>query len=324
MTIVVCRSNSRKSPQYPLYLPVITITLWAYGSGKIVIMDRNYDLHTHSTASDGTLSPGQLVREGAKSGVEVLALTDHDTTEGVAEAQEAAAVEGMELIPGVEISVSWNGYTVHILGLNIDPGNQMLQSGLSCLREFRDWRAEEIGRRLAKKRIPGAFAGASALSNGRLVSRTHFARFLVNAGYAKDVRSVFRHYLVQGKPGYVPGDWTDLESAVSWITHAGGLAVIAHPARYRMTRNKLRTLVGEFKEHGGRGIEVISGSHNRDECFTMARHAMDFDLLASAGSDFHDPENPWIALGKLPSLPTGCRPVWEQWGELQSAADVAC
>lgn len=287
------------------------------------MMYTNYDLHTHSTASDGTLSPATLVREGAAAGIQVLAVTDHDTTEGVAEALAAATVAGIQLIPGVEISVSWKAYTVHILGLNINPDHKPLQDGLSGLREFRDWRAEEIGRRLEKKGVPGAFPGACALSNGRLVSRTHFARFLVNHGYAKDVRSVFRKYLVQGKPGHVPGKWAELEQAVRWITESGGQAVIAHPARYKMTRGKLRTLMGEFKETGGVGLEVISGSHNKDECFSMARCASDFDLLASAGSDFHDPQNPWIALGKLPQFPPGCQPIWNLWNETRPVASLA-
>ncbi len=245
--------------------------------------------------------------------MDVLALTDHDTLSGIAEATEAAEGIGMTLVPGVEISVSWNGQTVHVLGLDVDPAAARLQKGLARLCDYRGWRAQEIGRRLEKAGIAGAFEGASALAEGELVGRTHFARFLVQAGHAGDVREVFRHFLVKGKPGHVKGEWASLEEALDWIRDAGGMAVIAHPARYRMTRSRLRRLLGEFRELGGEGLEVVSGSHSRDECFTMARHARDFGLLASAGSDYHGPENPWVNLGQLPELPHGCIPVWTRF-----------
>jgi predicted metal-dependent phosphoesterase TrpH len=273
-------------------------------------MSLKYDLHSHSTISDGTLTPGALVALAARSGVDVLALTDHDNLSGIAAARVAAEEEDIRLVPGVEISVSWNGYTVHILGLNVDPEGPELLAGLRDLCRYRSWRAEEIGRRLEKKGISGAYAGACELATGALVGRLHFARFLVEQGHAPDIKAVFRKYLVKGKPGYVNGEWASLEDALSWIEQAGGLAVIAHPARYRMTRGKLRQLIGEFKALGGRGLEVVSGSHSKDEYFTMARHASDFGLLASAGSDYHGPENPWINLGQLPALPPGCDPVW--------------
>ncbi len=274
----------------------------------------SYDLHSHSTASDGTLAPSELLRHARESGVDTLALTDHDTTDGVAEARMAAAEEGILLIPGVEISVSWNGATVHIVGLRVDPDHLALASGLARLCEFRDWRAREIGRRLEKKGIPGAFEGARALSNGKLVARTHFARFLVAEGHARDTRDVFKHFLVSGKPGHVPGDWAALDEAVGWIRGAGGRAVIAHPARYRMTRTRLRRLIADFRDAGGEALEVVSGSHSRDDAFTMARHAADFGLLASAGSDYHGPENPWVEMGRLADLPPTCKPVWHDWG----------
>lgn len=276
-------------------------------------MSIQYDLHTHSTASDGTLHPAELVKAAAAAGVDVMALTDHDTLAGLDEARQMAGQQGLRLIPGVEISVTWQGAAVHILGLNVNSECEALQLGLVGLREYREWRAEEIGRRLDKKGIGGAFEAACALSTGKLVSRTHFARFLVAEGYARDVREVFRKYLVQGKPGHVPGKWAALEDAVGWVLQAQGTAVIAHPARYSMTRSKLRKLIAAFKEAGGRGLEVVSGSHSKDEYFTMARHAKDFGLLSSAGSDFHDPKNPWIALGKLPPLPPGCNPVWREF-----------
>ena len=279
-----------------------------------------HDLHCHSTASDGTLSPGALVRHAASVGVDVLALTDHDTTAGIAEAGREAAVQGLTLLPGVEISVSWRGATVHIVGLRVDPDDHALASGLARLRAFRDWRAQEIGRRLAEKGIPGAYEGARARSGGALIGRTHFARFLVARGYARDTREVFRHYLVRGKPGHVAGDWAGLDEAVGWIRNAGGRAVIAHPARYRMTRTRLRKLIAEFRDAGGEALEVASGSHSRDEAYTMARHAADFGLLASAGSDYHGPENPWVEMGRLADLPPGCRPVWHDWSLVTGTA----
>ncbi|MCG7946169.1 MAG: PHP domain-containing protein, partial [Candidatus Thiodiazotropha taylori] len=272
-----------------------------------------YDLHSHSTASDGTLSPRALVQRAAEAGVEVLALTDHDTTAGIDEASEAAQSCGLVLIPGVEVSVSWNRQTVHLVGLNLDPHDSQLDAGLQKLRDFREWRAEEIGRRLDKAGISGAYEGALALAEGCLVSRTHFARFLVQSGIVEDERKVFKRFLVSGKPGHVPGEWASLEEAVGWIHAAGGQAVIAHPARYRMTRSKLRQLLKQFVALQGDGLEVVSGSHSRDDYVNMAKHARDFDLLASAGSDFHCPENPWIELGRLPRLPEGCKPVWQSW-----------
>lgn len=270
-----------------------------------------WDFHTHSTASDGTLAPAALVHRAREAGVEWLALTDHDTLSGLEEAARAASGTGLRLLPGVEVSVSWQGHTVHVVGLGVDPFDPVLQQGLQGLLDYRAWRAREIGRRLEKDGIAGGYEGARTFARGALVGRTHFAHFLVQQGHARDVREVFRKFLVQGKPGHVPGQWAELEQALGWIHGAGGVAVIAHPARYRMTRSKLRRLLGEFRELGGEGLEVVSGSHSRDDCFTMARHARDFGLAASAGSDYHGPENPWIQLGKLPALPHGCRPLWK-------------
>ena len=275
------------------------------------------DLHSHSTASDGTLSPQDLVKRAAVAGVHMLSLTDHDTTEGIAEACLAAGETGLTLIPGVEISANWGGRTVHILGLGVDITVPTLQEGLERLRNHRIWRAEEIGRRLARDGIEGAFEGAQAFSNGRLVGRTHFARFLVQHGHAQSVRDVFKHYLVKGKPGHVSGDWAAMDEAVTWIRGAGGQAVIAHPARYGFTRIRMMRMIGEFKEQGGEGLEVVSGSHSLDEVHTFARHAREQRMLASAGSDFHGPENPYVELGRLPPLPDGCVPIWRDWGPLQ-------
>jgi predicted metal-dependent phosphoesterase TrpH len=260
------------------------------------------------------------VLRAANAGVEVLALTDHDTTAGIAEAGKAAESCGLTLIAGVEVSVTWSQQTVHIVGLNVDPDNPLLSEGLSRLSAFREWRAREIADRLEKAGIPGAYEGALAFAEGNLVSRTHFARFLVKSGVVDDEKKVFKRYLVTGKPGHVSGNWATLEEAVNWIHQAGGEAVIAHPARYRMTRSKLRRLFKEFAALKGDAIEVVSGSHSRDDYFTMAKHAKDFDLMASAGSDFHSPETPWLELGRLPKLPDGCRPIWTNWNLSQQSA----
>ncbi len=283
-------------------------------------MSLHHDLHSHSLASDGTLSPTALVERARAAGVDVLALTDHDTLDGLAEAEEAARQAGLLLVPGVEISVTWANQTIHVLGLQVNPDSPELRSGLQSLQAFRDWRAEEIGRRLARSGIDGAYEAARVLARGRIVSRTHFAHFLVEQGHAASVRDVFKRYLVNNKPGYVSGEWAPLEQALGWIQAAGGLAVLAHPARYRLTASKLRRLIGEFRECGGVGMEVVSGSHSRDEALTMAAHSRTAQLLASRGSDFHGPENPWVELGRLAELPPGCQALWESDLWQQAAA----
>ena len=271
------------------------------------------DLHSHSIASDGTLTPTELVQRAHAQGVDVLALTDHDGTGGLEEAGRVAKELGLQLVPGVEISISWNGVTFHIVGLNIDPEHAGLQAGLSGLRAFRIERAEEIARRLAKHGIEGALEGAKVFATGEILGRTHFARFLVEQGHAKDMRKVFKKFLVHNRPGYVPGKWATLEEALSWIHDSGGQAVIAHPARYRLSATRLRQFIQEFKDAGGEALEVVSGSHSAGEAQGMAQYAKRFDLLASCGSDYHGPEQPWIELGKLPALPEGCTPVWQNW-----------
>ena len=281
---------------------------------------RVYDLHTHTVYSDGALAPAELVARAAANGVQVLALTDHDVTDGVPEAQAAAQQAGITLVPGVEISVTWGAQTVHVVGLQIDITHPGLQAGLARLREFREWRAEEIGRRLAKAGIPGATEGARVLALRGLVSRTHFAQYLVAAGHAADVRSVFKKFLVHGKPGYVPGQWAGLDEAIGWIRAAGGQAVLAHPARYKITATRLKKLLGEFRDAGGAAIEVVSGSHSRDDMFRFAQLARSFGLLASSGSDFHGPHNYYMDLGPMPPLPDGCTPVWQTWDTSAPAA----
>ena len=278
-----------------------------------------YDLHSHSTASDGTLTPAALVRRAREQGVDVLALTDHDVTDGLDEARRAAHETGLRLINGVEISVTWDGVTVHIVGLNFDPANVGLQAGLAGLREYRVWRGEEIARRLEKQGIPGALEGAKAFSNGQILSRTHFARFLVAQGHAKDMRKVFGKFLIHNRPGYVPGEWAALADAVGWIHDAGGQAVIAHPARYRLSATRLRALIEAFMACGGEVLEVVSGSHSAGDVQGMAQYARRYELLVSQGSDYHGPEQSWLELGQMPSMPDGCIPVWTVWNTEQGA-----
>ncbi len=273
----------------------------------------HYDLHSHSTLSDGTLSPDALVRRAHAQGVDVLALTDHDVTDGLAEAAATAAEVGLQLIPGVEISVTWSGVTFHIVGLNIDPTHVSLQTGLAKLRTIRTERGKEIARKLEKHGIEGALAGAQAFAGGPILSRTHFARFLVDAGHAKDMRKVFKKFLVHNRPGYVSGEWATLEEAVGWICDAGGQAVIAHPARYRISATRLRQFIEAFKGCGGTSIEVVSGSHSAGEVAGMAQYAKRYELLASCGSDYHGPEQSWQELGRPMELPAGCVPVWRDW-----------
>jgi len=278
-------------------------------------MQSVHDLHSHTTASDGTLSPSALVEHAAQCGVTVLAVTDHDVTSGLFEAQTAAARHDIDFVPGVEISVTWAHQTIHVVGLHIDPGCSVLQRGLEKLHAFRVWRAEEIARRLEKARIPGSLAAVRAYAGGKIISRTHFARFLVAEGYAKDMKQVFKRYLVRNKPGYVPGQWADLEEALGWIHGAGGMAVLAHPARYQISSQRLRQLLAEFQERGGVGIEVVSGSHSQGDILRFAELADHFGFYASRGSDYHGPENAYADPAKLPSLPENCRPIWThaQW-----------
>lgn len=292
-----------------------SVTMWP--------MSIRYDLHSHSTASDGTLSPSELVARAASAEVDVLALTDHDDTGGIDEARQAAVRAGICLIAGVEVSVTWGKQTIHVVGLNVDTDYQPLQKGLADSREYRNWRAEEMGRRLTKHGIEGAYEGAVARAHGRIISRTHFAHFLAENGHASSVRDVFKSFLKPRKPGYVPGDWASLEQALSWIHGAGGQAVIAHPARYTMSASKRRKLFGEFVELGGEGLEVVSGSHSKGDNFSMAQLAKNHKLLASAGSDFHGPENPWVELGRLQTLPEGCTAIWHDWGLDDDSARAA-
>ncbi|CAG1002985.1 3',5'-nucleoside bisphosphate phosphatase [Rhodocyclaceae bacterium] len=277
-------------------------------------MTLNADLHCHSTVSDGLLAPAELARRAHGNGVELWALTDHDEIGGLAEAGATAAEVGMGFVSGVEVSVSWGeDQTVHIVGLGFDPAFQPLVEGLAQVRGGRDSRAARMAAELDKVGIHGAYEGAlKYVGNPALISRSHFARYIVELGHAKDVKSVFDWWLAKGKPGYVSHPWASLEDAVGWILGAGGIAVIAHPGRYRLTRAELREMFGVFKDMGGRGIEVISGSHGEDEMREYARVAREFGFLASRASDFHGPGESWIDLGRLPPLPEDLTPVWSE------------
>jgi predicted metal-dependent phosphoesterase TrpH len=274
----------------------------------------NADLHCHSTVSDGLLAPADVVRRAADNGVELLALTDHDELGGLAEARAAADEIGLRFVDGVEISISWgDDQTVHIVGLGVDPANAALIEGLRQVRSGRDSRAGRMAAELDKVGIHGAYEGALRhAGNPALVSRSHFARYIAEQGHAKDVKSVFDYWLAKGKPGYVEHAWATLEDALHWIVGAGGTAVIAHPGRYRLSKAERNELFIAFKDLGGRGIEVLSGSNKDDEVREFSRIAREFGFLASRGSDFHGPGESWIDLGKLPDLPEDLTPVWSQ------------
>jgi predicted metal-dependent phosphoesterase TrpH len=274
----------------------------------------NADLHCHSTVSDGLLAPAEVVRRARDNGVELLALTDHDELGGLAAARATADEIGLRFVDGVEVSISWgDDQTVHILGLGVDPANVELLAGLHQVRSGRDSRAGRMATELDKVGIHGAYEGALRhAGNPALVSRSHFARYIVEQGHVKDVKSVFDHWLAKGKPGYVEHSWATLEDALRWIVGAGGTAVIAHPGRYRLSKAELREMFGAFKDLGGRGIEVLSGSQKDEEVREFARIAREFGFLASRGSDFHGPGESWIDLGKMPDLPEGLTPVWSQ------------
>ena len=272
----------------------------------------NADLHCHSVVSDGTLTPEALAARAKANGVQLWALTDHDEIGGQERAMAAAKAEGMQYLTGVEISITFAGKTVHIVGLGFDHKNEALVQGLRNTRGGRSERAKEMSDGLAKVGIVGAYEGSlKYVGNPELISRTHFARFLVESGVCKDTSEVFRKYLTENKPGFVPHRWASLENAVSWITGAGGIAVIAHPARYGFTANEEFALFTEFKTHGGRAVEVITGSHSSADALQYADTALEFNLAASRGSDFHSPEESHTDLGTLPWLPGQLTPVWE-------------
>jgi predicted metal-dependent phosphoesterase TrpH len=300
-----------------------------------------YDLHTHSYCSDGQLSPAELVALARRQGVRVLALTDHDTLDGIAEAQQAAlesvdvaaidrsinssinSLTGEEgnansdkpltIITGIELSTQWRGRGIHIVGLNIDIDSPVLQAAIHTQTQTRIQRAETIAHRLEKAGIKGALAGAKRHAGGGAIGRPHFAQYMVDSGYVGTIPQAFKRYLGAGKVGDVKQCWPDVDEAVKWIVQAGGIAVLAHPDKYDLTRTKLYDLLGDFSEAGGQAMEVVSGHQDKSVTLKLARAAEDFSLLASCGSDFHSPKNTWQALGRYSPLPESCTPVWTQF-----------
>jgi predicted metal-dependent phosphoesterase TrpH len=280
----------------------------------------DFDLHCHSNISDGTLTPTELVQRAAGRGVKMLALTDHDDVDGLDEARAVAQEFDIIFVNGVEVSVTWRSHTLHIVGLGIDPTYTPLAEGLRLVRSGRGARAQKMSDELAKAGVGGVLAGAYKYANNpNMIGRTHFARYLVESGQCKDVKSVFNRYLAKGKPGYVAHQWASLTDAISWISGAGGLAVLAHPGRYMvgkhsMGKKTMQELLAEFVALGGRALEVVTGSHTQEQYAEFARYAEQFNLLASCGSDFHGPQESYRDLGRLPDLPLICRPVWQALG----------
>ena len=274
----------------------------------------NVDLHCHSTVSDGALAPAAVAARAKAGGVDVWALTDHDEIGGIARAREAAHDLGLQYVTGVEISVTWAGHTIHIVGLKFDEKNEDLRNGLESTRSGRERRAHVMAEQLAAAGIPDAFEGAlKYVGNPDLISRTHFARHIVEIGVCKDIHDVFSKYLIEGKPGFVPHRWANLQDAVKWIRGAGGIAVVAHPGRYNFSDLEQDVFLAEFKRAGGTGVEVVTGSHTAEEYGIYARVARHHGLLASRGSDFHGPGESYFDLGGMPPLPANCAPVWHDW-----------
>ena len=271
----------------------------------------NCDFHCHSTVSDGLLPPDEVVRRAAANGVDRLALTDHDATAGLALARKTAEEAGIDLVNGVEISIEWEGMPYHILGLGIDPDEPTIAAGLSMVRGGRVERAQRMSAELEKVGIRGVFEGAQKYAeNPGLISRAHFGRYMVEIGVAPDLHKIFENYLVPGKPGYVDHRWATLEESVRWIEVAGGVSVVAHPARYKVNAATLRRMFDAFKDFGGRGVEVATGSHNAEQMAYFARVAREYGFLGSRGSDFHGPDESWSDLGEVSELPEGVTPVW--------------
>jgi hypothetical protein len=274
----------------------------------------NYDLHNHSTASDGLLSPTELMQLAARAGVHAIALTDHDTTEGLEEARAAAGALGIELVNGVEISVSWGETTVHVVGLAIDPAAPALEAGLRAVRDGRLVRAQRIASKLEELGIAQTLEAALALAGGEsLVARTHFARVLAERGAAKDTQAAFDRYLGRGKPAYVAHRWAELDRAVGWIIAAGGVAVLAHPGRYDLKPAFRHALMEEFRSLGGEAIEVVTGSHRPEQYAAWRRVCEEYGFLASRGADYHGPGESPCEPGSLPALPASLTPVWTKW-----------
>ncbi|MGB5708078.1 MAG: PHP domain-containing protein [Arenicellales bacterium] len=268
------------------------------------------DLHTHSTVSDGSYTPTELVVHSSINGIRHLALTDHDTVDGLDEANIASKEHGISLIPGIELSAQWQNRTLHIVGLSIDPTDPSFQTTISEAKRTRADRARLIGARLEKAGVKYAYRLTRELAGTDLLGRLHFAKMLVEQGYAKDFKQVFKRYMVRGKPGYASAEWIDTEAAIKVIHQAGGVAVMAHPARYSLSMGQLRKALRDFKYFGGDAMEVVSGNSHPQEIASMSRLADDYSLSASVGSDFHGPEKPWVKLGRLQTLPINISTVW--------------
>jgi predicted metal-dependent phosphoesterase TrpH len=277
-----------------------------------MLLDMNVDLHTHTRASDGLLEPEELIERAATAGVDMLAVTDHDSVASIAAATAAAGTR-LQLIAGTELSTTWRGMGIHVLGLNIDVANPTLASGIAQQREGRELRAEMIAARLEKLGFHGTLAGAQALAGSAPIGRPHFARYLVASGQSKDISTVFRRLLGSGKPGDVRSTWAELPDVIAWINAAGGVAALAHPAKYKLSNMKLTDLVTDFAAAGGGALEVISGAQTAQITQRLAQLTMRYDLQASAGSDFHRPGESWADVGSVAALPPGCRPVWHEW-----------
>ena len=278
-------------------------------------MPATIDLHCHSTISDGLYSPEELVAYAHAQGVKVLALTDHDDMGGLSRARRAAEQHGMQFINGVEISVTWKKRTLHIVGLKVNPDYEPLKAALDAVKQGRLDRAKLMAEGLEKVGIEGSFEGAQAIADNSIMTRSHFARFLVEAGYVKDVKTVFKKFLVKGKPGFVEHEWMTLEEAVTLIKDSGGVAVIAHPGRYDLGRTNMPLLMHQFRMCGGEAIEVVTGSHTPPQYSQFAKIAHQFSLKSSLGSDFHGPGMSYMAMGRIAELPANCIPVWQDWEE---------
>lgn len=282
-----------------------------------------YDLHAHSNHSDGKLSPTELVNLAKSKGVDVLALTDHDTVSGISAAVIAAKTCGLLLIPGVEISAQWESREIHIVGLQVDAGNRILQRRLASQQMRRRKRAVAIGESLANIGITDAYEKTCVLAGSSTIGRGHFAQFLLSHGYARNYNEVFKNYLSPGKPGYVASAWVQSDEAIQWIHEAGGVAVLAHPTRYQLTSNQLAHLLSTFREQGGDGLEVVTARHDSGEIKRMARYARRYGFKASVGSDFHGEDMHPLGLGQLKLLPHGCIPIWSHWSDTQDEPDFS-
>ena len=270
------------------------------------------DLHTHSTASDGSFTPQQLVINASDAGISHLALTDHDSVDGIAEARLAATENGINLIDGIELSVRWQSKTLHIVGLGINPECPVLTRVIETAQQIRINRGRAIGEKLEMAGVEDAYKKTCEIAGSALVGRSHFARMLVAAGHAKDIKQVFKRFMVRGKPGYASAEWIELAPAINAIHDAGGVAIVAHPMRYNLSRRQLEHLLADFKQAGGDAMEVISGRSTKNETELMSRLANQFELAASTGSDFHGPDKPWLKLGCLVRLPANCTPIWQK------------